>query len=88
MKCNFYHFSYFIIVVVIIIVIVGIIISIIIIIVIIIIIIIIIILSLFDKFYILTLTIILNIAEFFSFVIWNIFRETYSVSGGIVSSTS
>ena len=87
MKCNFYHFSYFIIVVVIIIVIVGIIIIIIIIIVIIIIIIIII-LSLFDKFYILTLTIILNIAEYFSFVIWNIFRETYSVSGGIVSSTS
>ena len=87
MKCNFYHFSYFIIVVVIIIAIVGIIIIIIIIIVIIIIIIIII-LSLFDKFYILTLTIILNIAEYFSFVIWNIFRETYSVSGGIVSSTS
>ena len=49
------------------------------IIIVIIIIIIIIILSLFNKFYILTLTIILNIAEYFSFVIWNIFRETYSV---------
>ena len=70
MKCDLYNFSYFIIVIIIVvIIIIAIILS----------------LSLFDKFWISNLTILLDISEYFGFVIWNIFRETYSVSDGIVS---